>query len=50
MVIWIVDMFGYVGVLCVEFFVLEDGLFVVNEMVLCLYNFGYYMVDVCVMS
>ena len=38
---------GYVGVLCVEFFVLEDGRLVVNEMAPRPHNSGHYTVDAC---
>ena len=37
----------YVGVLCVEFFVLEDGSLVVNEMAPRPHNSGHYTVDAC---
>jgi len=35
----------YVGVLCVEFFVLEDGSLVVNEMAPRPHNSGHYSID-----
>jgi 5-(carboxyamino)imidazole ribonucleotide synthase len=38
---------GYVGVLCVEFFVLEDGALVVNEMAPRPHNSGHYTMDAC---
>ena len=38
---------GYVGVLCVEYFVLEDGRLVVNEMAPRPHNSGHYSVDAC---
>ena len=38
---------GYVGVLCVEFFVLEDGSLVANEMAPRPHNSGHYTVDAC---
>lgn len=38
---------GYVGVLCVEYFVLEDGSLVVNEMAPRPHNSGHYTVDAC---
>lgn len=41
---WIVEVFDYVGVLILEFFVGVDGL-VFNEMVLCVYNSGYWMIE-----
>ncbi|MBE3024015.1 5-(carboxyamino)imidazole ribonucleotide synthase [Janthinobacterium sp. GW458P] len=41
---------GYVGVLCIEFFVLEDGSLVVNEMAPRPHNSGHYTMDACVTS
>jgi 5-(carboxyamino)imidazole ribonucleotide synthase len=41
---------GYVGVLCVEFFVLEDGSFVANEMAPRPHNSGHYTTDACATS
>ena len=41
---------GYVGVLCVEFFVLEDGSLVANEMAPRPHNSGHYTVDACAAS
>ncbi len=41
---------NYVGVLCVEFFVLEDGSLVVNEMAPRPHNSGHYTIDACVSS
>ena len=38
---------GYVGVLCVEYFVLQDGRLVVNEMAPRPHNSGHYTVDAC---
>lgn len=38
---------GYVGVLCVEFFVLADGSLVANEMAPRPHNSGHYTVDAC---
>lgn len=38
---------GYVGVLCVEFFVLEDGSVVANEMAPRPHNSGHYSIDAC---
>ena len=38
---------GYVGVLCVEFFVLQDGSLVVNEMAPRPHNSGHYSIDAC---
>lgn len=40
----------YVGVLCVEFFVLADDTLVVNEMAPRPHNSGHYSVDACDMS
>ena len=41
---------GYVGVLCVEFFVLEDGRLVANEMAPRPHNSGHYSLDACDVS
>ena len=41
---------GYVGVLCVEFFVLEGGKLVVNEMAPRPHNSGHYTMDACDVS
>jgi len=41
---------GYVGVLCIEFFVLDDGTLVVNEMAPRPHNSGHYTMDACVTS
>jgi 5-(carboxyamino)imidazole ribonucleotide synthase len=38
---------AYVGVLCVEFFVLKDGRWVVNEMAPRPHNSGHYTMDAC---
>ncbi|CAN5617268.1 5-(carboxyamino)imidazole ribonucleotide synthase [soil metagenome] len=38
---------GYVGVLCVEFFILESGAWVVNEMAPRPHNSGHYTMDAC---
>ena len=43
----IADGIGYVGVLCVEFFVLEDGRLIVNEMAPRPHNSGHYTIDAC---
>ncbi len=40
----------YVGVLCVEFFVLADGSLVVNELAPRPHNSGHYTIDACVTS
>ena len=37
----------YVGVLCVEFFVLQDGSLVVNEIAPRPHNSGHYTLDAC---
>jgi 5-(carboxyamino)imidazole ribonucleotide synthase len=41
---------GYVGVLCVEYFVLQDGALVVNEMAPRPHNSGHYSIDACDVS
>jgi len=41
---------GYVGVLCVEFFVLQDGSLVVNEMAPRPHNSGHYTMNACDVS
>lgn len=41
---------GYVGVLCVEFFVLEDGALLANEMAPRPHNSGHYTLDACDLS
>jgi 5-(carboxyamino)imidazole ribonucleotide synthase len=41
---------GYVGVLCVEFFILEDGTLIANEMAPRPHNSGHYTVDACATS
>ena len=41
---------GYVGVLCVEFFVLQDGSLVANEMAPRPHNSGHYSIDACDLS
>ncbi|MBA3773772.1 MAG: 5-(carboxyamino)imidazole ribonucleotide synthase [Ramlibacter sp.] len=40
----------YVGVLCVEFFLLQDGTWVVNEMAPRPHNSGHYSMDACDLS
>ena len=40
----------YVGVLCVEFFVLQDGSLVANEMAPRPHNSGHYTIDACDLS
>ncbi|MFC5474618.1 5-(carboxyamino)imidazole ribonucleotide synthase [Paraherbaspirillum soli] len=46
----IIGQLGYVGVLCIEFFVLQDGSLVVNEMAPRPHNSGHYTIDACVTS
>jgi 5-(carboxyamino)imidazole ribonucleotide synthase len=46
----IVAQLGYVGVLCIEFFVLDDGSLVVNEMAPRPHNSGHYTIDACITS
>jgi 5-(carboxyamino)imidazole ribonucleotide synthase len=46
----IIGELGYVGVLCIEFFVLQDGSLVVNEMAPRPHNSGHYTMDACVTS
>ncbi|MDB5796763.1 MAG: 5-(carboxyamino)imidazole ribonucleotide synthase [Paucimonas sp.] len=46
----IIGQMGYVGVLCIEFFVLQDGSLVVNEMAPRPHNSGHYTIDACVTS
>jgi 5-(carboxyamino)imidazole ribonucleotide synthase len=41
---------SYVGVLCVEFFVLQDGSLVANEMAPRPHNSGHYTLDACDLS
>ncbi|MCW5667645.1 MAG: 5-(carboxyamino)imidazole ribonucleotide synthase [Piscinibacter sp.] len=41
---------GYVGVLCVEFFVLRDGTLLANEMAPRPHNSGHYSIDACDLS
>jgi 5-(carboxyamino)imidazole ribonucleotide synthase len=41
---------GYVGVLCIEFFVLKDGSLAVNEMAPRPHNSGHYTIDACITS
>ena len=44
------DALDYVGVLCVEFFVLRDGSLVANEMAPRPHNSGHYSIDACDVS
>lgn len=46
----IAEALGYVGVLCVEFFVLKDGTLVANEMAPRPHNSGHYTLDACDLS
>ncbi|WP_293779219.1 5-(carboxyamino)imidazole ribonucleotide synthase [uncultured Oxalicibacterium sp.] len=46
----VIEQLGYVGVLCIEFFVLTDGSVVVNEMAPRPHNSGHYTIDACVTS
>lgn len=46
----IIASLDYVGVLCIEFFVLQDGSLVVNEMAPRPHNSGHYTIDACVTS
>jgi 5-(carboxyamino)imidazole ribonucleotide synthase len=46
----IAETLGYVGVLCVEFFVLQDGTLVANEMAPRPHNSGHYTIDACDLS
>ncbi|MGN6701924.1 MAG: 5-(carboxyamino)imidazole ribonucleotide synthase [Burkholderiaceae bacterium] len=46
----IIARLDYVGVLCIEFFVLADGTLAVNEMAPRPHNSGHYTIDACVTS
>ncbi len=46
----IAERMNYVGVLCVEFFVLADGRLLVNEIAPRPHNSGHYTIDACVTS
>lgn len=46
----LVETLDYVGVLCVEFFVLQDGSLVANEMAPRPHNSGHYSIDACDLS
>ena len=46
----IIDRLNYVGVLCIEFFILDDGSLVVNEMAPRPHNSGHYTIDACLTS
>lgn len=46
----IAEQMNYVGVLCVEWFLLRDGSLVVNEMAPRPHNSGHYTIDACITS
>ncbi len=46
----IIESLGYVGVLCVEFFVLSGGRLVANEMAPRPHNSGHYTIEACITS
>jgi 5-(carboxyamino)imidazole ribonucleotide synthase len=46
----VAESIGYVGVLCVELFVLSDGSLVANEMAPRPHNSGHYSIDACDVS
>jgi 5-(carboxyamino)imidazole ribonucleotide synthase len=46
----VAESMAYVGVLCVEFFVLQDGSLVANEMAPRPHNSGHYSIDACDVS
>ncbi|MBB3214659.1 5-(carboxyamino)imidazole ribonucleotide synthase [Herbaspirillum sp. Sphag1AN] len=46
----LISRLDYVGVLCIEFFVLKDGSLVVNEMAPRPHNSGHYTIDACITS
>ena len=46
----VAEAMGYVGVLCIEFFLLQDGRLVVNEMAPRPHNSGHYTLDGCDVS
>jgi 5-(carboxyamino)imidazole ribonucleotide synthase len=46
----IAEALDYVGVLCVEFFMLEDGSLLANEMAPRPHNSGHYSIDACDLS
>jgi 5-(carboxyamino)imidazole ribonucleotide synthase len=46
----VMDDLGYVGVLCVEFFVTADGRLLVNEIAPRPHNSGHFTIDACVTS
>ncbi len=50
MALKVANSLDYVGVLCLEFFVLQDGTLYVNEMAPRPHNSGHYTTDACVTS
>jgi 5-(carboxyamino)imidazole ribonucleotide synthase len=46
----VLDDLGYVGVLCVEFFVTRDGRVLINEIAPRPHNSGHFTIDACVTS
>lgn len=46
----VAESMSYVGVLCVEFFMLDDGSLVANEMAPRPHNSGHYTIDACDLS
>ena len=46
----IAQQLGYVGVLCVEFFLLADGSLLVNELAPRPHNSGHFSIDACITS
>jgi len=44
------EFLDYVGVLCVEFFLLDDGVLIANEMAPRPHNSGHYSIDACDVS
>ena len=46
----VLDDLGYVGVLCVEFFVTSDGRVLVNEIAPRPHNSGHFTIDACITS
>ena len=46
----IAEAMGYVGVLCVEFFILDDGSLIVNEVAPRPHNSGHYTMNACLTS
>jgi 5-(carboxyamino)imidazole ribonucleotide synthase len=46
----VLDDLGYVGVLCVEFFITRDGRLLINEIAPRPHNSGHFTIDACVTS